>query len=433
MNRLDVWLLGLIATIAGMAAALAACGSAQGSDRAVFPTRTALGPTPVSQETSTPPISKPTIGDGFVEYTDVPVLNLSTREWEGTNLRRYASGVDPADFISGGVGRNQIAPIYSPKFVTIGEAAGFDWMTPDHPLVVLEIEGDARAYPLAMLTIHEVVNDTVGGEPVVITYCPLCYTALAFERTVNGRPLVFGTTGTLRHSNLLMWDDATESWWQQVTGEAVVGEMAGARLEFIPAFLTSFAEFVRTYPNGTVLSPESTPPGFHGGYGLTAYLNYDWPNNRPYLFYGELDQRLDPVARVLGVEAGGQAIAFPFADLKDARVTETTVGSQAIVVFWRAGTLSALDQEFIAESRDIGSAAAFDPQLPDGRTLSFRAIDSGGFVDDQTGSEWTLLGKAIGGELAGTQLRTVRSENGMWFVWEAFRPETLIYEPSEGG
>ena len=123
-----------------------------------------------------------------------------------------------------------------------------------------------------------------------------------------------------------MWDDATESWWQQVTGEAVVGEMAGARLEFIPAFLTSFAEFVRTYPNGTVLSPESTPPGFHGGYGLTAYLNYDWPNNRPYLFYGELDQRLDPVARVLGVEAGGQAIAFPFADLKDARVTETTVG-----------------------------------------------------------------------------------------------------------
>ena len=432
MKLLLVRPLSLFIIVAGLAASLTACGSAQGSDRGAFPTRTTLDrPTP-SQANSTPSIQQPTVGDGFVEYPDIPVLTVSTREWEGTNLRRYAAGVDPADFIGGGVGRNQISPIYSPKFATIGEAARFDWMTPDHPVFVLGIDDDARAYPLAMLTIHEVVNDIVGGEPVVITYCPLCYTALAFERTVGDRALSFGTTGTLRHSNLLMWDDATESWWQQVTGEAVVGDLAGTRLQYVPGFLTSFAEFVRTYPNGTVLSPDSTTPAFHGGYGLTAYLNYDWPNNRPYLFYGELDQRLDPISRVLGVEVGGQAIAFPFKDLRDARVTETTLGDQVVVVFWRAGTLSALDQEVIAESRDIGSAAAFDPTLADGRALSFQAVDTGAFVDDQTGSEWTLLGRAVAGELAGTQLRPLRSENGMWFAWETFRPDTLIYDPTMG-
>ena len=430
MNRTVVRLAGLIAAAAGLAAVLAACGSAQGSGKAAFPTHTAVETTLPS---STPAVLEPTVRDGFVEYPEVPVLNIPTREWEGTNLRRYASGVDPADFIPGGVARNQIAPVYSPKFVTIGEAVRLGWLTPDHPVVVVKVADDARAYPLAMLTIHEVVNDTVGGEPVVVTYCPLCYTALAFERTVDGRVLAFGTTGTLRHSNLLMWDDASESWWQQATGEAVVGDMAGVRLEYVPAFLTSFAEFVRTHPTGTVLSPDSTPSAFHGGYGLTAYLDYDGPNNRPYLFYGELDQRLDPVSRVLGVEAGGQAVAFPFKDLEEARATHATVGGQAVVVFWAPGTRSALDQEVIAESRDVGSAAAFDPRLPDGRVLSFRAGETGGFVDDQTGSEWTLLGRAVGGELAGTQLRPVRSENGMWFVWETFRPDTLIHEPAAGG
>jgi hypothetical protein len=414
-----------------MTAALAvtsfACSSSQGSDRAEFPTQVSLQPaaTGESQAPQTP--GAPIFGDGFVEYPDIPILNVSTRDWEDTNLRRYAAEVDPSDFVHGGVGRNDIAPIYSPKFVPLGVAVLFDWMTADHPMVVLEIDGDARAYPMAMLTIHEIVNDTVAGEPIVVTYCPLCYTALAFKRTVDGRSLVFGSTGTLRHSNQLMWDDATDSWWQQVTGQAVVGDMAGTTLESVPVFITSFAEFVRTYPSGTVMSPESMPSEFHGGYGFTAYLNYDWPN----LFYGELDQRLDPIERVLGVEAGGVSMAFPFKVLSDARVTETTVGDQDVVVFWRSGMLSPLDQEVIAESRDIGSAAAFDPELPDGRVLTFTSDASGGFVDDQTGSEWTLLGRARSGELAGTQLDPLHAENGMWFVWKVFRPDTLIYESEQ--
>ena len=420
----------LLAVMIGVAVLSTACASAEGSDRGVFPTRTTLESTSTADGPASISIPGPTLGDGYVEYRDIPILNVSTRGWEGTNLRRYALGIDPADFVQGGPGRNQIIPIYSPKFVSIGEAVRFEWMSADHPVIVLEVDGDARAYPLAILTIHEVVNDTVNGEPVVITYCALCYTAVAFKRTVDGRALVFGTTGTLRNSNLIMWDDATESWWQQVTGEAVVGESAGQTLEFVPVYLTSFSEFVRTFPDGSVLSPESTPTVYHGGYGFIAYVRYDSPNNRPYLFFGELDERLDPVQRVLGVEVGDTSVAFPFDVLSDARVVETTVGDQRVVVFWKGGTLSALDQEAIMESRDVGSAAAFDSQLLDGRVLSFVADESGGFfVDDQTGSEWSLLGRALSGGLEGAQLRPLRAENGFWFVWVAFRPETIIYKP----
>jgi len=429
MDRTRPGLLTVIALITASVVASFACSSSQSSTRAEFPTQVTLQPTATAESQAPQTLGAPTFGDGFVEYSEIPILNVSTRDWEDTNFRRYAPEVDPSDFVQGGVGRNDIAPIYSPKFIPLGVAVLFDWMTADHPMVVLEIDGDARAYPMAMLTIHEIVNDTVAGEPIVVTYCPLCYTALAFKRTVDGKSLAFGSTGTLRHSNQLMWDDATDSWWQQVTGQAVVGDMAGTTLEPVPVFITSFSEFIRTYPGGTVLSPESMPSEFHGGYGFTAYLNYDWPNNRPYLFYGELDQRLDPIERVLGLEIGGVSMAFSFKDLSDARVTETKVGDQNVVVFWRSGMLSPLDQEVIAESRDIGSAAAFDPELPDGRILTFTSVASGGFVDDQTGSEWTLLGRALSGALAGTQLDPLHAENGMWFVWEVFRPETLIYDP----
>ena len=105
---------------------------------------------------------------------------------------------------------------------------GHDDLAPQEPVVGLTIDGDARAYPLRILTWHEIVNDVVGGTPVAVTYCPLCNSAPVFERTVDGRVLEFGTTGKLKDSNLIMYDRQTETWWQQFTGEAIVGEMTGA-------------------------------------------------------------------------------------------------------------------------------------------------------------------------------------------------------------
>ena len=102
------------------------------------------------------------------------------------------------------------------------------------PVIAIEINGKARAYPLAIMIQHEVANDVAGGVPVVVTFCPLCNTAIAFDRRVAGRELTFGTSGTVRNADLVMWDRQTETWWQQITGDAVIGELTGYRLSFIP-------------------------------------------------------------------------------------------------------------------------------------------------------------------------------------------------------
>ncbi|MFQ6019666.1 MAG: DUF3179 domain-containing (seleno)protein, partial [Dehalococcoidia bacterium] len=129
--------------------------------------------------------------------------------------------------------RDAIPPIDAPQFETVAEAG--DWLAEREPVLLFQTRGEARAYPLQILTWHEVVNDEVNGVPVAITFCPLCNTGLVFDRTVQGQVLRFGTSGLLRSSDLVMWDDKTESLWQQITGEAIVGDLTGATLEFLPS------------------------------------------------------------------------------------------------------------------------------------------------------------------------------------------------------
>ena len=425
---LAVTLLGF-ATI--LAVAIAGCNTAPSSkgDLGLIPS---LIPTAtVSRPANTTPTPGPMAAatPGVVETAGIPILNIAIGEWRSTNFRRHVASVDLQDLLGATGGRNSIQPIYTPRFATVAQAATLEWLTLDHPVAVLEVNGDARAYPLGMLTIHEVVNDTVGGEPVLVTYCPLCYTAMAFNRTLDGRVLSFGNTGVLLDSNLVMWDDATESWWQQVTGQAVIGDLAGIKLEHRPMFIVPFSEFARTYPTGNVLSPESTPSYYASAYGLTPYVNYDGPNNRPSFFFGKVDARLDSVARILGLTVNDVAIAFPFARLKAQPAINTTVGGTPVAVLWQAGTRSVLDLEAIAESRDVGSAAAFNATLEDGTILTFR-YEAGRFRDAETSSTWSLLGRALDGPLKGTQLQPVGGENSLWFNWADLHPETEIF-PAE--
>ncbi|MDX1430352.1 MAG: DUF3179 domain-containing (seleno)protein, partial [Rhodothermales bacterium] len=129
------------------------------------------------------------------------------------------------EIISGGVPKDGIPPIDRPKFVSPSSASS--WVGDREPVILLAIEGDARAYPLQIMTYHEIVNDEVGGEPVTVTFCPLCYSAIVFRRTLDGRVYDFGVSGMLRYSDLIMYDRQTESLWQQILGEAIVGELTG--------------------------------------------------------------------------------------------------------------------------------------------------------------------------------------------------------------
>ncbi len=151
-----------------------------------------------------------------------------------------------SEILSGGPPKDGIPAIDQPKFVGVDEANA--WIKPREPVVFVQVGGDARAYPIQILIWHEIVNDTVGGKPLLVTFCPLCNTAIAFERSFDGQVFDFGTTGRLRYSNLIiMYDRQTEAWWQQATGDAIAGELAGAQLAFYPAAMIAWEEF-RTAP-----------------------------------------------------------------------------------------------------------------------------------------------------------------------------------------
>ena len=221
---------------------------------------------------------------------------------------------------------------------------------------------------MQILTWHEITNDEIAGVPVSVTFCPLCNSAVVFDRRLDGRILDFGVSGNLRNSDLIMWDRQTQSWWQQLTGEAIVGELAGKQLKFIPAPIVSFETFKTAYPDALVLSRET---GFRRSYGANPYAGYDRVDNPPFLFDGDTDGRLLPKERVVAIAVNGVDAAFPFAILERERAVNYTVGGRDVAIFFEPGTVSALDRRNISSSRDVGATGAFDP-LVDGRKLTFR-------------------------------------------------------------
>ena len=335
-----------------------------------------------------------------------------TNGWE-TNFERTIIDLD--EVISGGVPRDGIPPIDKPVFDPVMTIQG---LSDNSPVISLSINGDARAYPLEVLTRHEIVNDVVGDVPVAVTFCPLCNSAIVFDRRVEGRALRFGVSGNLRFSDLVMWDDATESWWQQLTGEAIVGDYVGHQLEFVTSQLISFGLFRARYPDGKVLR------GPLGSYGNNPYRGYD-SNPSPFLFAGTLDARLGAMERVLAAQFGEIAVAYPFETLQQRRVVNDSIAGRDIVVLWQGGAVSALDETIIDLSRDVGMALMFDRRLDTGATLTFRFTD-GRVMDEATGSHWNLFGEATDGPLAGAKLRQLHAFPHFWFAWAAFYPETMI-------
>ena len=338
--------------------------------------------------------------------------------WPDTDFCQVS--IDLADIISGGPPKDGIPAIDAPNFDTIEQAQ--EWLVEQSPVIAVEIDGEAKAYPLAVLTWHEIANDEISGVPISVTFCPLCNSSIVFDRRVDGDVLDFGVSGKLRNSDMIMYDRQTESWWQQFIGEAVVGELNGTILDVVPSQVVGFGQFIEQFPDGLVLNRDT---GENRQYGVNPYTGYD-SSTRPFLFRGELDDRLPPTERVLAGIVDGEAIAYPFANLSEEGAINDTIGEQDIVAFWQPGVTSALDANLIDESRDIGTAAVFNRTLEDGQTLTFSSVDNI-ITDDETGSTWNAFGTAIDGELAGTQLQQLVATPHFWFAWAAFQPETSVY------
>ena len=257
----------------------------------------------------------------------------SARFGRGRWLTNFSLHTVPYDeFLSGGVPRDGIPPLDDPKFESIVDADG--WLEDVQPVVALEINGAARAYPLAILTWHEIANDTLGGVPVSVTFCPLCNSAVAFDRRVGEATLDFGVSGNLRHSDLVMWDRQTESWWQQLTGEGIVGAYAGYQLDLLPAQLVSWRDFKAAFPDADVLSRDT---GHNRDYGRNPYSSYDRADQSPFLFKGRPDERLLPMERVAALLLDGQPLAFPFLLLEEERAVNYPADGRDIVVLFQPG------------------------------------------------------------------------------------------------
>jgi len=273
-------------------------------------------------------------------------LRVSTAEWK-TDFSRH--GVPLSEFTSGGPGRDGIPPIDEPKLVS--QETADEWLADREPVLVVELDGAARAYPVQILTWHEIVNDDLAGRPIAVTFCPLCNSSVVFDRRIDGRALTFGTTGNLSKSDLVMWDRQTESWWQQFSGEAIVGRLTGERLVALASQTLSWKDYRDRYPTGDVLSRET---GFSRDYGRNPYEDYDTPDEEPFLFEGETDERLLPKERVTAVFVGDEAAVVPFSRLRRQGVTSFEIAGTPVVVMFKGGVASALHDAEIAESEDVG-------------------------------------------------------------------------------
>jgi len=280
---------------------------------------------------------------GFIPESDGARAQSVMRwayEWPKTDFKK--SSVDLKEIISGGPPKDGIPSIDKPRFMPADRVNSQD-LAPTEPVIGVVIKGQAKAYPLRILTWHEIVNDELAGVPITVTYCPLCNSTIVFDRRLDGLILDFGTTGKLRNSDMVMYDRQTESWWQQFLGEGIVGELTGKRLKTIPARLESFEKFLARAPEGQVLIP--TDPDMRS-YGRNPYESYD-SASAPFLYGGDLPDYIEPMVRV--IVADGRAWSMPLIRKKG----KLTDGD--LTLSWTKGQNSALDTSRIRKGRDVGN------------------------------------------------------------------------------
>lgn len=321
--------------------------------------------------------------------------------------------------------RDSIRAIDHPRFEPAAQAAPS--MKPDERLIGLVINGDARAYPIPILSVHEVVNDVVGGEPVAVTWCPLCYTALVFSRRLPARqePLTFGVSGKLLYNTLVMYDRQTDSLWSQLYGVSVDGPLSGERLSFFPSQFTTWEQWYAQYPESSVLSKRLTCEQFNcgshadnprGSYVGDPYASY-YKTGDLGVVDNQIPRDAGPSAlkeRLLGVRVGPAARAYPYAILRERPLINDVLNELPVLIWF--------DQQ-------SETGAAFQRRV-EGQTLTFR-VDSDDphvLVDEQTGSRWQAhSGRAISGPLRGRRLPSLVSTSAFAFGWYDYFPNGDTY------
>ena len=273
--------------------------------------------------------------------------NFWKHEWPRTDFSKTTVN-SWVEILSGGPPKDGIPAIDAPTFAKARAKS----LPAREPVITLALPGlPERAYPIRYLMWHEIVNDTVGGTPVAVTFCPLCNSGITFDRRTSAGTLDFGVSGKLRNSDMIMYDRQTDSWWQQAVGQAIVGKLTGVELKTLPSWMESWREFhERNGADGLVMAAPSTARD----YGRNPYRGYD-TSTKPFLYSGENPPHgISPLARVVRVGAR----AWPLARLREVE----TLTEKGVTLTWRAGQASALDSAKISRGRDVGTIRVRDAQ-----------------------------------------------------------------------
>jgi Protein of unknown function (DUF3179) len=283
------------------------------------------------------------------------------------------------------------------------------------PVLGVVIGEESRAYPIAFLSWHEIVNDVVGGVAIAATWSPLCYTGIVYVRESHDQTLTFGVSGKLLANGVMMYDHQTDSLWSQVVGLAVTGPRQGTRLAMLPARQTTWATWKQLYPKTSVLDPSRSP--YRRDYNLDPYESYYTSVDTGVIAPRHADQRLAPKSLVLGLRVDQAVKAYPFTTLGRESVVNDVVANIAVVVTFQERT--ATGQVF---SRQVGDRALtfVSAMRGAGEPLTMR--------DEQTGTLWSgLAGLALEGTLKGERLTPIPAPYAFWFAWKDYYPATGIY------
>lgn len=332
------------------------------------------------------------------------VVDVNSSLSNSTEVEKTSDGtkytVHPDKLVQGCPGMDCIPSIDDPGYVPADEA---DWLDEDARVIGLEIDGETRAYPLSILSRHEIVNDQIEGEPVAVTYCPLCRSGVTYSREVNGEVLEFGVSGKLHEANLVMYDRDSETYWNQITGKAIVGVKVPQELELIFSSITTWDEWKNGNPDTKVLSRDT---------GIYPETTYDTESYRGYrkterVGFGvdEVDDRLSSKELVHGIKVGNSSKAYPDKAVEEQGLIKDNLDNRTVLVF---------------RSPEDGTVKALLKQKDD---LDYRLEDS--HIGDSKGGEWSFTGDKIGGE---GSMKQVAPQSFYWFAWSKFNPHTQVYK-----
>ncbi len=325
--------------------------------------------------------------------------------------------------------KDEIPTLDHPKFIKRHDKA-FHYFNHE-PVIAVHFNGRSKAYPLSILTLFELANDSLDGQEMMVTFCPMCNAALVYNRRVKtaagSKLLHFGISGLLMHNDMVMYDKETQSWWEQLMGSAIVGEYTGTTLDIMPSMLISVQDYFDRFPDGEILSPEVG--GILQKHTKHRPFHHAYHNKKTFdtaFFIPEkIDPRLPPLERVLDIHVHDHITIYPFAEMAKHHVLNQAFEGLRFVIFHHGNVVTVLDDDKISHSKKIGAATAFRSVLgSDTFTFKKHGIH---FKDDQTGSIWDITGYCHEGPKKGKQLHLLPHSNHFAFVFLAFFPESKIY------